>query len=243
MRVFMPLFAILAIGLTTVSASATTISDGTFNNSDWSLTQFNTSGTANSSATQQTSGGNPGSYRSVTNNVTAPNGFIYSLSLYTAQSYTPAISGAISSVNFSIDYECLSPCFGQGQVFGLAISQGGNFYVDSFSQTNITTGWLNSGTQMIIASDLVQLNATGLVPGSHPNFSTSGSAITFGFVTENFSGGSTYSITAGYDNFEVGNLPTTGATPLPAALPLFATGIGGLGLLGWRRKRKVQAAA
>jgi hypothetical protein len=32
-------------------------------------------------------------------------------------------------------------------------------------------------------------------------------------------------------------------TPLPAALPLFATGVGALGLLGWRRKRKVQAAA
>jgi hypothetical protein len=30
-------------------------------------------------------------------------------------------------------------------------------------------------------------------------------------------------------------------TPLPAALPLFATGIGGLGFLGWRRKRKAQA--
>jgi hypothetical protein len=30
-------------------------------------------------------------------------------------------------------------------------------------------------------------------------------------------------------------------TPLPAALPLFATGIGGLGLLGWRRKRKARA--
>jgi hypothetical protein len=29
-------------------------------------------------------------------------------------------------------------------------------------------------------------------------------------------------------------------TPLPAALPLFATGIGAIGLLGWRRKRKVQ---
>ena len=27
------------------------------------------------------------------------------------------------------------------------------------------------------------------------------------------------------------------ATPLPAALPLFATGLGALGLLGWRRKR------
>jgi hypothetical protein len=31
------------------------------------------------------------------------------------------------------------------------------------------------------------------------------------------------------------------ATPLPAALPLFATGLGGLGLIGWRRKRKAQA--
>jgi hypothetical protein len=27
-------------------------------------------------------------------------------------------------------------------------------------------------------------------------------------------------------------------TPLPAALPLFVTGLGALGLLGWRRKRK-----
>lgn len=40
--------------------------------------------------------------------------------------------------------------------------------------------------------------------------------------------------------FETGT-PT--ATPLPAALPLFATGLGGLGLLGWRRKRKAQAVA
>jgi hypothetical protein len=31
------------------------------------------------------------------------------------------------------------------------------------------------------------------------------------------------------------------ATPLPAALPLFATGLGGLGLLSWRRKRKAVA--
>jgi len=27
-------------------------------------------------------------------------------------------------------------------------------------------------------------------------------------------------------------------TPLPAALPLFATGLGALGLLGWSRKKK-----
>jgi hypothetical protein len=40
-------------------------------------------------------------------------------------------------------------------------------------------------------------------------------------------------------------LPVRGAvstTPLPAALPLFAIGLGALGLLGWRKKRKAQAA-
>jgi hypothetical protein len=36
---------------------------------------------------------------------------------------------------------------------------------------------------------------------------------------------------------------TATPTPLPAALPLFATGIGALGLLGWRRKRKARAGA
>jgi hypothetical protein len=32
-------------------------------------------------------------------------------------------------------------------------------------------------------------------------------------------------------------------TPIPAALPLFATGLGAMGLLGWRRKRKAQTRA
>jgi hypothetical protein len=36
---------------------------------------------------------------------------------------------------------------------------------------------------------------------------------------------------------------TLASTPLPAALPLFATGLGGLGLLGLRRKRKARAVA
>jgi hypothetical protein len=35
---------------------------------------------------------------------------------------------------------------------------------------------------------------------------------------------------------------TVSQTPLPAALPLFATGLGAMGLLGWRRKRKNTAA-
>ena len=45
------------------------------------------------------------------------------------------------------------------------------------------------------------------------------------------------------DNGEWNSSSTpTAATPLPAALPLFATGLGALGLLGWRRKRKSTAS-
>jgi hypothetical protein len=38
------------------------------------------------------------------------------------------------------------------------------------------------------------------------------------------------------------SLTSTAVTPLPSALPLFASGVGILGLLGWRRKRKKVAA-
>jgi hypothetical protein len=43
--------------------------------------------------------------------------------------------------------------------------------------------------------------------------------------------------------FWTATFPTVTATPLPASLPLFATGLGVIGLFGWRRKRKAATAA
>jgi hypothetical protein len=40
----------------------------------------------------------------------------------------------------------------------------------------------------------------------------------------------------------IGNAPVS-ATPLPAALSLFASGLGALGLLGWRRKRRAPTSS
>ena len=60
----------------------------------------------------------------------------------------------------------------------------------------------------------------------------------------NTSPGINYPTTLGdleLDN-NAGTTFTATITPLPATLPLFATGIGALGLLGWRRNRKAQAA-
>jgi hypothetical protein len=84
---------------------------------------------------------------------------------------------------------------------------------------------------------------------------TGGSIATYGFESANsefllslgagnylqdFTGGSGGLIVSGPVTFT----PVTDgtATPLPATLPLFATGLGALGLLGWRRKRKHAAS-
>jgi hypothetical protein len=51
-----------------------------------------------------------------------------------------------------------------------------------------------------------------------------------------------YATDGNYATITISAINDASATPLPAALPLFATGIGALGLLGWRRKRKGVAA-
>ena len=45
----------------------------------------------------------------------------------------------------------------------------------------------------------------------------------------------------GLDNVSVVNEGVS-ATPIPGALPLFASGLGAMGFFGWRRKRKISAA-
>ena len=58
------------------------------------------------------------------------------------------------------------------------------------------------------------------------------------------SGSSSSGFLGGVQNFiQAGSSTFAAAKPrLPAALPLFATGLGAMGLLGWRRKRKAAAS-
>ena len=83
----------------------------------------------------------------------------------------------------------------------------------TFTGTNLVANFTTTNGNQIFAGADITCQATGASCSNDPNFATG----------------------------SVG--ATLAATPLPAALPLFATGLGGLGLLGWRRKRKGQAVA
>jgi hypothetical protein len=85
------------------------------------------------------------------------------------------------------------------------------------------------------------------IPGGQINTIESLTVVDVGLVTLCTARSSIGTCTSEVNEF--GLTPSHGAwsatlvtTPVPAALPLFATGLGALGLLGWRRKRKAIAA-
>ena len=86
-------------------------------------------------------------------------------------------------------------------------------------------------------ADLV-IGINGL-PVSPPSGESAAGDVWFSVINDQYN--ETTSGTATFTELLGGGTQTT--TPLPATLPLFATGLGTLGLLGWRRKRKNAAIA
>jgi hypothetical protein len=97
---------------------------------------------------------------------------------------------------------------------------------DHFGDMNTWTGAVQAAT---ITFTLTALNSFSWTDAAAVLKSTTGYGAAYGQGFE--------AVTAGQD------AGYYAATPLPAALPLFATGLGAMGLLGWRRKRKAQALA
>ena len=244
----------LTIAASTTGASATTLSDGTFNNVTLtSVFNSDPTGTTLTTMTPCPSCGNPGAGIQAFFDFThssLPGGTLISVDvgfIDNALSYNPTTQGAISSITASAD-KMLSTTVGNnpsggtgGNSFRPMIVQGGNFYLAAISGPGVpepgTTGWNTLFQAGLTASAFLQYDfSTGTFGTANPDFAGGPMLFGLGQLSGFFPG---YTATADYDNLSFTLVPT----PLPATLPLFATGLGALGLLGWRRKRKAAHAA
>ena len=246
--------AVVTIATLSSPATAQTVSDGTFLDVNWSLNQFTAGNGGSSTAAQVLAGGNPGAFRNVTDALNAaPAGsqtIVLSTSIYTLFTYNPAVSGAITSVNYNEDAACTGGCFGQGQSTGPALRQGANLYI--LSSSTVITGpsatWTAHPLSGLTASDfgLVNVTPTTLFDNTqHPNFSAGGAPIQFGFFRANGTGvnGGGYTLSAGIDNWQVTVVAAAvaAASPVPTlsewAVVLLAFAVALIGFAWTRRTR------
>jgi hypothetical protein len=219
--------AVLLALLPSHAMAQPSVSDGTFLDTDWSLTQFTAGNGGSSTAAQVLTGGNPGSYRNVTDALNAaPLGsqtIVLSTSIYTPFTHTPSVAGAIVALNYAEDAACTAGCFGDGQSTGPALRQGGNLYILSSSTviTGAGTGWSPHTVSGLTAADfgLVNVTPTTLFDDTqHPNFTATGAPIQFGFFRANGTGvnGGSYTLAAGIDNWQITLATATPRSAVPA---------------------------
>jgi hypothetical protein len=99
-------------------------------------------------------------------------------------------------------------------------------------------GYVINGSYTQLSTDTPAGDASGTYVGLYD---------TSGVVTLNVLAGQSYGFYVFTQDGVAGRgdiaVTANSATPLPAALPLFATGLGALGLAGWRRKKKAAPLA
>ena len=137
---------------------------------------------------------------------------------------SPVLSGS-PIFNGPIAIKFSTPQSGVGLVGGFFNAIGG---------TAITAFDINGNVLGSITNDQLGLEFLGLVTNDS---SAVIAGLLFSLVGPELAGFAVDDI-----RFGVGEqVVVPGGVPLPAALPLFATGLGALGLIGWRRKRKAAA--
>src|SRR5262249_55714009 len=155
--------------------SAVTFFDGEFAPADWQLETVTSGGGGTVSVAQQTTGGDPGAFRQVTDNVgSGPDySIIDGYHWRVGATYDPSTQGAISTIDYSEDAILFSGG-GDGEGSGVAIKQAGVIYYAGYHVTPEST-WTHHAYAGLTADDFAQ-------GGNRPDFSSNGAPIQFGFI-------------------------------------------------------------
>jgi hypothetical protein len=215
----------------------TVFSDTEFHTADW-FYEIGAWGGGSGFSTQELTGGNPGAYSLINLSMTAGEGGVGLHAFKYSAVYNPATQGAIVSVAFSEDLRLVSGSV-PGMSSGSVLLQNGLRYyrwcweTDSVSWTTRTASGVGSESYHIDG-----LQNDGINP-LHPDFSTNGSPITFGYF-RNIQGiaGTNFFMTSGVDNWTT----TVVSVPEPSTVGLLISSI----LMGggaWILRRKTVGVA
>jgi len=185
------------------------------------------------------------------------------VSLSNLQTNITDVAQALSDLSFTYSGASLgTPTLTSSSGQEITVAGNGSFTTGS----TVSTGWAASNTGSTILLNVLGTATapTHLIigpPGAGNLYSNANGSIaanpahnpflnqvaTFnlslaGITASTLITGATFSFgtTAGVN---VAGVPSTSAVPLPGALPLFATGLGGLLLMRWKRKRKAESIA
>jgi hypothetical protein len=190
---------VLSLSVVSPQGPAVTFSDDTFANVDWqqSTTIFGT-GTGTVTASQIQSG-NPFPARRVTHNFVSSTGVIgiQSHHYMNAAVYDPAVQGAVGLVRYSMDAKNVSTT----QRLNWGLRQGTRDYVASGPLTPAM--WTTFTSAVLDQNDFLERLPSGVLSQTnHPDFTTAGLPIAFGFEAAD-AGVAGLVLTVDYDNFSV----------------------------------------
>jgi len=157
----------------------------------------------------------------------------------------------VSPQNVAVTFDFM----GNEAGFTNALLSGGSTIFDNNSAPGTTSGpltfSLGSNPDVLpfllrnVTGNLDAVNGSGIAPGLQIAFSQISDSVFYAFFDDGGAGPD-----ADFDDmvvritaFDLGRGGENNPTPIPAGLPLFLTGLGASGLVGWRRKRKAAATA
>lgn len=218
--------------------------DGEFDDGDWVHVMETVNG-GSATLTRPATDGNPDAYRRlVLNTAIAPGGqrsIVFSVNLLSGFSHDPGADGDVLLIEYSEDYRRFAGST-VGQMFGVAVRQGGDVFVTAGAFTGGPGSWTTRAMTAFDASDFARIDTTNLVTGldllSTPDFTATGGTLEFGFfrAAQTNVGGFAVTTTQGIDNW---HLRVTTLIPAPgsATLATFA------GVLFLSRGRRVKQTA
>lgn len=223
---FFKAIIIFASYTSSVYGDLITYSTGDFLSNEWSSV-IDAGSTGTSTATTQSSGGNPDAFRRVSLTVD-PSESVTNSQLWDIAVFTPMTQGSISSVSLGYDISRVftSNAGATNVRKGISVQQDGIVYLHSL------------GSSTVASPVWEAVSATDILPFFPDIDWVSGNTITFGFYDSVSTSATGFTIDGGYDNFNVGvNFTASTAIPEPSTYLFFLTTIAGLFAVKQRVRR------